>query len=50
MKYFIESIHGVLVDTCTSLKQARKLRDEKSGFRTVPRRIFKIVAGKKEYL
>jgi len=48
--YFLESIHGVIVDVCNNLQLARKLEKETGGFRTTPRRIFTIVSSKKVYL
>lgn len=48
--YFIESVHGVIVDVANNLPLAKKMQAEVSGFRTVPRRVFHIVAGKKVYL
>lgn len=47
--YFLESIHGVVVDVCNNLQLAKKLQQESGGFRTIPRRIFTIVSGKKVY-
>ena len=48
MYFFIESIHGVTVDIANNIQLARKLRDEVSGFRQIPRFIVIITsAGKR---
>lgn len=48
--YYLESIHGVIVDVCNNLQLAKKLQQESGGFRTTPRSIFTIIAGKKVYI
>lgn len=45
--FFIESKHGVTVDVVNNIQLARKIRDEVSGFRQVPRYIVIIIAGKR---
>lgn len=49
--FFIESIHGVIVDVTNNYPHAKKLQEEMSGFRQIPRRIFTINSkGMKEYV
>jgi hypothetical protein len=49
--YWIESIHGVIVDVTNNLAHAKKLQAEVSGFQQIPRRVFTFGAkGKRIYL
>jgi hypothetical protein len=48
--YWIESIHGVIVDVVNNLQSAKQIEKELSAFRIVPRRVFYMGAkGSKVY-
>lgn len=49
-KYFLESIHGVIVDVVDDLKTAMQRQAETGHFRDTPRRIFYIENNTKKYI